>query len=143
MTGAIRDSDVSEVWTSLSENQNSLLIDVRTKAEWSFVGVPDLSTLGKQAILKEWQSFPTMAVNPAFVTETTQAIEEVGGDKTTELFFLCRSGVRSLSAAAVMIEAGFENCFNVTGGFEGPPDDKGHRGTVDGWKHQSLPWKQS
>ena len=63
--------------------------------------------------------------------------------KDAPLYFLCRSGIRSKAAAIAMAEAGFTACFNVAGGFEGPPDDRGHRGGSSGWKAEGLPWRQS
>ena len=50
---------------------------------------------------------------------------------------------RSLAAARLMGALGYERCFNVTDGFEGPPDGAGHRGTVAGWKASGLPWRQT
>ena len=38
-----------------------------------------------------------------------------------------------------MTEQGFGPCYNVAGGFEGPPDGDRHRGTVGGWKAAGLP----
>ncbi|MGE0096622.1 MAG: rhodanese-like domain-containing protein, partial [Alphaproteobacteria bacterium] len=35
----------------LARDPNSVLVDVRSQAEWSFVGVPDLSSLGKKVAL--------------------------------------------------------------------------------------------
>ena len=61
----------------------------------------------------------------------------------SSIYFLCRSGVRSKHAAIAMTEAGWARCFNIASGFEGPPDPAGHRGTVDGWKAQGLPWTQT
>jgi rhodanese-related sulfurtransferase len=55
---------------------------------------------------------------------------------------LCRSGVRSIAAAEAMTAAGYKNCYNILGGFEGPPDQQRHRGTTGGWKAAGLPWEQ-
>ena len=54
----VDDVEVEEVWERLKRDPGSVLIDVRTQAEWTFVGVPDLSSLGKQLLLIEWQHFP-------------------------------------------------------------------------------------
>ncbi|MEM8798076.1 MAG: rhodanese-like domain-containing protein, partial [Pseudomonadota bacterium] len=78
-----------------------------------------------------------------FSKVTSEAVLAKGGNANTEIFFLCRSGVRSQGAAAALTEVGFENCFNVAGGFEGPPDGSFHRGTIDGWKAKGLPWRQT
>ena len=85
-----------------------------------------------------WQVFPDMDVNPDFVDQVAAG----GIGKDTPLLFICRSGVRSRYAAEAMTAAGFQKCYNVAGGFEGDPDDQGHRGTVNGWKVDGLPWRQ-
>ena len=133
----------AEAWASLSADGHAVLVDVRTRAEWSFVGLPSLDALGKKPITLEWQVFPSMAVNPDFVEVLDGALTTAGIAKDAPLFFLCRSGVRSLHAAVAMTEAGWERCFNVAGGFEGPLDPERHRGAVSGWKAAGLPWIQS
>ena len=35
-------------WKILTERPEAVLIDVRTRAEWNFVGVPDLAGVGKK-----------------------------------------------------------------------------------------------
>lgn len=137
--------DVSalEAFEALSTEPQSLLIDVRTKAEWGYVGIVDLSSIGKEILLVEWQSYPAMAVNTDFVEVLSAELARRGVGPETALFFLCRSGVRSLAAARAMAAAGFDRCFNVAGGFEGPLDTARHRGGVDGWKAAGLPWVQS
>ena len=137
--------DVSavEAVEALSSEPEALLIDVRTKAEWAYVGLPDLSAIGKEILLVEWQSYPAMAVNTDFADVLAAELQRRGVERETALFFLCRSGVRSLAAAKAMAQAGFDRCFNVAGGFEGPLDPARHRGTVDGWKASGLPWVQT
>ena len=57
------DISPSETWEHLKNEKNSYLIDCRTSAEWSLVGVPDLDSLGKRVCFIEWQTFPTMEKN--------------------------------------------------------------------------------
>lgn len=137
------DVPVEAAWRRLAENTSSILIDVRTRAEWSYVGVPDLSSLGKELVLVEWQSFPDGRPNAGFVAELAERLRSIGATEENELYFICRSGVRSRSAATAMTKAGFSHCFNVAEGFEGPLDGARHRGTRSGWKAQALPWAQS
>ncbi len=127
-----------EAWRILQSDGQSVLIDVRTEAEWSFVGVPDLSPVGRQPLLLSWQVFPSMARNPDF--EATLA--GAAPDPARPMLFLCRSGARSAAAAAAMTAAGYGHCYNIAGGFEGDRDATGHRGTVNGWKVDGLPWIQ-
>jgi rhodanese-related sulfurtransferase len=142
--GAYReDAGSREVWQRLADNPDALLVDVRSRAEWTFVGMPDLSPIGRQPVLIEWQSYPGMQPNPGFVSDLGRALEALGADQNTEMFFLCRSGGRSAAAAAAMTAAGYANCVNVADGFEGRLDPARHRGGVEGWKAAGLPWIQS
>jgi rhodanese-related sulfurtransferase len=125
-------------WQELSSDPDAILIDVRTDAEWNFVGVPDLTTLGKQPVLIPWQLYPTMQVNGSFVEHLRRA----GATPKSKLYFICRSGARSLAAGQAAQGSGFPQSFNVADGFEGPVDAEGHRGTVAGWKADGLPWRQ-
>ena len=132
--------DVSprEAWQKLSSDPRTQLVDVRTMAEWNFVGVPDLSSLGRQLHCIEWQSFPRGDLNPDFVRE---AAAHLGGEDTPVLL-LCRSGARSRAAAIALTNAGFRQAFNIADGFEGSVDADGHRGVRNGWKAAGLPWRQ-
>jgi rhodanese-related sulfurtransferase len=132
------DISVEEAWQQLISDPRTQLVDVRTVAEWNFVGLPDLSALGRQVHCIEWQGFPTGARNPGFVTEASQALE----DKEAPVLLLCRSGGRSRAAAIALTAAGFRQAFNIAGGFEGDTDAEGHRGTRNGWKAANLPWRQ-
>ncbi len=127
----------------LAEDRDAVLIDVRTRAEWAFVGVADLAPIGKQPVLIEWQSYPTMQVNSRFLDELAAALGELSASRETPLFFLCRSGARSAAAAASATAAGYATCFNIADGFEGRLDVTRHRGSVEGWKAAGLPWVQS
>ena len=131
-----------EVWKRLSEDAGGVLIDVRSRAEWTFVGAPDLSSISKQVVFAAWKDFPAMQVDPDFAGSLNALLAGQGVDRNAELFFLCRSGGRSAAAAAVMTAAGYDNCFNVAGGFEGGHDEKGQRGKTGGWKAAGLPWRQ-
>jgi len=133
---------VEDAWARLKNDARSMLIDVRTIAEWAYVGLPDLSSIGKRPVLVEWQGFPDDRLNTAFAERVTEALDPIGADRDSELLFICRSGQRSLKAARAMTEAGYTRCLNVTDGFEGPLDPSRHRGTLGGWKAKGLPWAQ-
>ena len=139
---AVADVSVEEAWQRLASDEASVLIDVRTRAEWAFVGLPDLSSIGKQPILIEWQEFPTNLVDQDFAQRLKGLLEQAGVGQGTELLFLCRSGGRSLMAARAMVGAGYTRCRNVAHGFEGGLDPTRHRGRIDGWKARNLPWVQ-
>jgi rhodanese-related sulfurtransferase len=127
-----------QAYDLVREDPTAVLVDVRTAAEWSYVGVVDLSVLSRGTALVEWVSFPDGARNPAFLEQLRQAAP----DQRAPVVFICRSGVRSIAAAEAATAAGYTVAFNVLDGFEGPPDPAGHRGTTGGWKAAGLPWRQ-
>lgn len=126
-------------WKILTEHKDAVLIDVRTRPEWNFVGLPDLEPLARKPALVEWQVFPSMQPNPDFVT----ALSGAHTNKDAPLLFLCRSGARSAAAAKAMTAAGYSTCLNVADGFEGPLNAEARRGAAGGWKAAGLPWRQT
>ncbi len=128
----------TQAWQALQSNPQAQLVDVRTDAEWAFVGVPDLQGAGKRPVLIPWQVYPTMQQHPDFVG----AMRKAGLTPEHRILFLCRSGARSMAAAQAAQAAGFPNVCNVADGFEGNPDGEGHRGVAAGWKAEGLPWQQ-
>lgn len=137
--GYTGDVSPAMAWQLLRERKDAILIDVRTRAEWNYVGLPDLDTLGKKPALIEWQVFPSMQINPDFVAALSGAV----ASKDVPLLFLCRSGVRSVAAAKAISAAGYSTCLNVSEGFEGPLDAHAQRGAAGGWKAAGLPWRQT
>ena len=108
------------------------LVDVRTRAEWDWVGrVP-------KSVEIEWVSYPGNRPNVDFAQ---QLLAQLPIDKP--LMFICRSGARSHAAALAAQSAGFATCFNVLQGFEGDKDAQSHRNSVGGWRAAGLPWIQS
>lgn len=128
----------AEAWALLQKDPKAVLVDVRTTPEWGYVGLPRLDGIGKETLCVSWQVFPDMARNEGFVEEV--AAKGIGKDQTVLL--ICRSGVRSRSAAMALTAAGFGPCYNVAEGFEGDRDGEMHRGSVGGWKVAGLPWAQ-
>lgn len=144
-SSGIGEVDPKTAWSALTSGDKALLIDVRTRAEWAFVGLPDLSGAGVEPVLLEWQSFPTMELNPDFAARALDAIAEAGAESA---YFLCRSGGRSMKAAFVTAHAAAAaeralSCFNIAEGFEGDLDGEDRRGVLNGWKARGLPWRQS
>ena len=115
----------------LQQLPNATLVDVRSRAEFDFVGrVPG-------SVEIEWKSYPGMQPNSSFMQQLTQSVPE-----DAVLLFMCRSGGRSHEAALAALRAGFKS-YNVLEGFEGDRDGSGHRNTVGGWRAAGLPWVQS
>lgn len=134
----IKDVASQQAWQALESHPEAQLVDVRTNAEWMYVGIPDLSSAAKRVHLVEWQTFPTGAPNPQFLQQLTEA----GIAPAQPVYFICRSGARSRAAAEAAQAAGFAEVYNVADGFEGPQDQAGHRGALSGWKASDLPWQQ-
>lgn len=134
----VGDKTPGECWEILQNDANAVLIDVRTDAEFSYVGVPELSSLAKETKFVSWILFPNDEVNPDFLRQLAVAAP----DQNARVLFLCRSGVRSRYAAATATQAGYDRCYNILEGFEGDKNATGHRGTVGGWKVAGLPWIQ-
>ena len=131
--------DVSpgRTWRDLRDRAEAVLVDVRTRAEWAYVGGPDLASLGKPVVQVEWLMFPTMENNPGFLEQ----LRERGVMPDRTIYLICRSGVRSRQAAELLALHGYAT-YNVADGFEGQLDADGHRG-VGGWRAEGLPWRQS
>jgi rhodanese-related sulfurtransferase len=127
-----------DAWALLVSEPGASMVDVRTDAEWTFVGVPDLTEIGKQVLAVSWTGWPDGVRNEEFLEQ----LDAAGGAAASALVFICRSGHRSAAAADAATEAGLPRCYNVSEGFEGDLDAAGHRGG-NGWRARGLPWRQS
>jgi rhodanese-related sulfurtransferase len=110
----------------------AVIVDVRTHAEWTYVGRID------GAPLVEWRALGAQQVNPEFIAQLAEHV-----DQNKPVMFLCRSGVRSQGAAQLATQAGYVQAINILEGFEGDLDAQGHRGEIGGWRKAGLPWVQS
>jgi rhodanese-related sulfurtransferase len=120
-----------EAYELLQLAPGAKLVDVRTRAEWDWVGrVPG-------AVEIEWNQYPGGVRNPNFQAELKTQV-----DPEALVMFLCRSGARSVAAATQATEAGYGDCYNILEGFEGDKDASGHRNTIGGWRKSGLPWQQ-
>jgi rhodanese-related sulfurtransferase len=126
-----------QAWTALQDELEAALVDVRTHAEWTYVGLPDLGSLGKSVVRIEWQRYPGGRVNETF----TAQLDAAGISRDAAVYFLCRSGVRSVAAARAATAGGWARAYTVLDGFEGPHDAASHR-NLSGWKVVGLPWVQ-
>ncbi len=121
-----------EAYRVLQESVQAQLVDVRTQAEFDWVGrIPGAKEV-------ELRAYPSMQPNPDFLEKLTKQV-----DKKQPVLFICRSGARSSQAAAMATKADFSESYNVLEGFEGDKDEQGHRGKASGWKAAGLPWEQS
>ena len=88
-----------EDWTKqLEEDNNSIVLDVRTQDEVDEGVIPNsihIDIYGGQAFIDELEKL----------------------DKAKSFYVYCRSGNRSGQACAIMNQLGFDNAFNLEGGF--------------------------
>lgn len=136
--GYAGDLTPEEAWSLLKSDSDAILVDVRTAAEWSYVGVPDLSAIGREPVFAQWLLAPAMSENPNFFDELNA--RGVTPDKAA--IFICRTINRSPKAARALTAKGFPRCYFLLEGFEGSLDESNHRGARDGWKAAGLPWIQ-
>lgn len=135
---AIKRITPPEAQQILNEEDQAVLIDVRSKVEFDYVGHPSAAT----NIV--WKDYPEWQENPEFVAEVRAQLAADGSDSTNRpVLMICRSGARSYAAAQRLAEAGYTNLFNVEEGFEGDKNEAGHRCSVSGWKFHGLPWEQT
>ncbi len=128
------DITAREAWERLREDEQAVLLDVRSEPEWDFVGVP----LVDNYLQISWRHWPEMQVNPDFLAE----LEASGVNRDTPLLLMCKAGIRSREAGEFLLEQGFVHCFNIRDGFEGERDETGRRCRIDGWVAAGLPWMQ-
>ncbi|HSX91590.1 MAG TPA: rhodanese-like domain-containing protein [Hydrogenophaga sp.] len=110
-----------------------LFVDVRMEIESLYVGRPP----GVENI--PWYEYPDLTPDPA---RFAQAVANEAGDKGRPILLICRSGKRTLDAGKALEAAGFSDIAHVLHGFEGELNDHFKRSTVNGWRHDGLPWEQ-
>jgi len=137
----IEDLTPPRAWSRLNEDEDAVLLDVRSKVEHDFVGHPP------EAVLVPWKDPPDGEVDPDFVAKAVAALKQhrQGKDPAADLtvLTLCRSGARSKAAGEALLAGGFKKVFNVAEGFEGDKDENKHRGNLNGWRFHNLPWEQT
>ena len=122
----------------LQNNPQALFVDVRSKAEYKYVGYPENS------ILIPWIDDPDWEPNPeAFSEAVMQELDGRENFSDTEIILICRSGFRSNEALKCLENKGFTQVSHVASGFEGDLDENDHRGNLNGWRHDGMPWSQS
>ena len=115
-----------------ARRHQAVFIDCRSEMEFFFVGHP----VGAQHVA--WNDGPDWEINPHFVGQVKKV-----ASMNRPIVLICRSGHRSVDAGLALEKAGFADIYNVLDGFEGPLDEKHHRGTLSGWRKEGLPWEQS
>jgi rhodanese-related sulfurtransferase len=130
----------TDAWTLLQDDKDAVLLDVRSRVEFDYVGHPP------GAVHVPWKEAPAWEVDPDFVQKVRDRLARAGAQAAPEdraVLALCRSGARSGAAAAALAAAGFRRVYNVIEGFEGDRDEHRHRNTLNGWRVHGLPWEQT
>ena len=137
----IKEIDPGQAWEILQHNPDAVLLDVRSRMEYEYVGHP----IG--AVNVPWKEFPHWQLDPLFVDKVRTALDgarlTTGRPEDLTVLSLCRSGSRSRSAGEMLLQNGFKDVYNIAEGFEGDKDAQHHRNTINGWRVRGLPWEQS
>ncbi len=133
--------------TGLLKNQDDVvLIDVRTPEETMFIGYPEISAANipfkhidpKHRFNRKKGSYE-LVPNQDFVGDFRTFLKTATGNKTKTIVLMCRSGTRSAAAVDSLAKAGFTNVYSMVDGFEGDKGKDGRR-TVNGWQNSGAPW---
>ena len=130
---------------ALEMDPGIVLVDVRTRAEFSYAGHAD--PVDQNIPLRffsdrfdEKSGAYLYDDNENFLRDFAALMDREGKGSDDPIFVMCRSGGRSAAAVNALAAAGYTKVYNVVDGFEGGKDKAtGHR-TVDGWRNAGLPW---
>lgn len=139
-----------EAYELRTSDPNSLLIDIRSLAEITFLGMPTIADahieyrrMDQNSVYDAKKASFTLSPNPHFLMEIEGLLAQRGLAKDTPVILMCRSGSRSARAADELTARGFTQVYSVTDGYEG---DKMRNGAlagqriINGWKNAGLPW---
>ena len=124
-----------------------LFLDVRTRAEAMFVGMPTtvdalVPFVEVQELMSDWDTQRgAYKLEPMqdFVPEVSRRLQSKQLTKADTVVLMCRSGDRSGRAATRLAEDGYTKVYSVIDGFEGDLSSEGRR-DVNGWRKAGLPW---
>lgn len=138
MANPIEDVSAKDAAAIIENESSAVIIDVRSKVEFDYVGHP----VG--AIHVAWKEYPSWQENAEFCAQVDAALASLGDNaQQRTLLMICRSGARSRAAGEKLLEHGYKNVVNIAEGFEGDKDQNNHRGNLGGWRHYGLPWEQT
>lgn len=128
-----------EAWDWLQARQDApepgraLFLDVRMEIESLYVGRPP------GVVNIPWYEYPDLRPDP---DRFAQQVLEEAGSLERPVLLICRSGKRTLDAGAALEAVGFTEVAHVLHGFEGDLNEAFRRSTMNGWRHEGLPWEQ-
>lgn len=136
---ALKEIRPPEAWAILQADTAAILIDVRSRMEFDYVGHAPIAQHVSWAEPPDWKVIPGFADR----VRALLAKKSAGRAEDLQILAICRSGARSRAAGQALLAAGFANVYNVLEGFEGDRDPNKHRGAINGWRFHGLPWEQS
>ncbi len=140
-----------DAFDMVSEDPGSVLfLDVRTRGELQFIGMPMLVDAQVPFLIEatplawdEVSSSFKLIPKPDFVAAVDARLARKGLARDAPVILLCQGGTRAARAADVLTRAGYATVYSVVDGFEGDPvaegPNKGQR-LVNGWRNAGLPW---
>ncbi|MDU8911176.1 rhodanese-like domain-containing protein [Aestuariicoccus sp. MJ-SS9] len=130
----------------LAGHDDALLVDIRTRAEVSFVGIADEADKNiPYMVMDDFWEFDDdkgaykMMVNPEFSDAIADLVAARGLSRDAPILLMCRSGSRSARAADLLGQLGYTAVYSVVDGFEGDKSPDGGR-NLNGWKNAGLAW---
>jgi len=127
-----------------------LFIDVRTRAELQFIGMPTMVDAHVPILIEtsppQWDEANStfkLAPNPTFVAGVDIRLAQKGLARDDRVILICQGGIRAARAANALTQAGYTKVYTTIDGFEGDPVADGpHKGErlVNGWRNAGLPW---
>ena len=127
-----------------------LFIDVRTRGELQFIGMPTLVDAHVPILIEatppQWDDATSsfkLVPNPDFVAAVDARLAQKGLTRDAPVIVICQGGLRAARAANALTQARYTMVYTVIDGFEGDPvadgPTKGQR-LVNGWRNAGLPW---
>jgi rhodanese-related sulfurtransferase len=126
------------------------LVDVRTRAEVAFLGLPKRANVNiPMMVFTEFSEFDPekgtykLETNDFFGEEFVAYAEANGIGPNDPIILICRSGSRSAKAANKLTEIGFTQVYSMLDGYEGDKAADGPAAgqrVVNGWKNAGLDW---
>ncbi|SDI86061.1 rhodanese-like domain-containing protein [Aliiruegeria lutimaris] len=136
--------------SEMLQDESVLLLDVRSRPEAAFVGMPQrvdvhipLMVMSEGVQYDPDKKTYKLEPNAGFEFDFLDFAEAHELADDAPIVIMCRSGSRSAKAADLLYDLGYTNVYSVVDGFEGDVakngPDKGHR-VVNGWKNAGLEW---
>ncbi len=142
--------DAKETIELMKKDPKVILVDVRTPAEWQFVGHTRAAQIMIPSIFFKFDGVDEKkpryrsVLNEGFVSELEDKAADLDADSDSTYILMCRSGAtRAQPAAKMLAQYGYKNVYIMTDGFEGSKikegDKKGFR-LKNGWKNSGAAW---